>query len=54
MKNNVSKIILRKKNINEFEAYYKWYKLKSNQNMIGTSLLKTKKGILEQFKYTFK
>lgn len=45
-----NKIILKKKNIDEFETYYEWYKLKSDQNMIGSSLLKTKEGVLKQFK----
>ncbi len=45
-----NKIILKKKNINEFGTYYRWYKLKSNRNMIGSSLLKTKEGVLKQFK----
>lgn len=46
----MTKIILKKKCIDEFEDYYKWYKLKANQRLIGCSLPKTKKGNLGVFK----
>jgi len=42
----MSRILLKRRRPEDFETYYKWYKLKSNQRLIGCSLPKTKRGIL--------